>query len=293
MPTISTRVHAAAASFWRECHRELRRHIGDERLPHPVRVGVRAWADGALQRASAEERRAIEPRWSRRAIAAAPPVRLPADDEQRARQLAAEQGIRLDRRMVALEAGLRADLVRDAASLLSHEGYAVVSIGDPARPPLVTRWVLQASAFIICRSADLQRAAYETHTPSLRLDARDPFTAYPIRPDSVFTLATVVDLDTGRILPTDELLTEHYFRNTRNCGYRTSSAVDIAEAVSEMIMGVRSGWADSAAQARFRRAVTDAGASLGSRVRHVVEWDAAGGFVGDGRLARVQAERAL
>jgi hypothetical protein len=291
--TTSARLHAAAASFWREWHRELRRHIGDERLPHPVRVRLRAWGDHALQHASAEEWQAIEPRWNRRAIAAAPPMRLSGDDEERARQLAAERGIRLDRRMVALEAGLRADLLRDAVTLLSREGYAVVSIGDPALPPPVTRCVLQASAFIICRSADLQRTAYETHTPSLRLDARDPFTAYPIRPDSVFTLATVVDLDTGRILPTDELLTAHYFRNTRNCGYRPSSAVDIEESVAEMIVGVRSGWADSAAQARFRRAVTDAGAALGSRVRHVVEWDAAGGFVGDGRLARVQAERAL
>jgi hypothetical protein len=59
-----------------------------------------------------------------------------------------------------------------------------------------------------------------------------------------------------------------------------------------MIEGVRRGWTDRPAQARFRRAVAEAGAALGARVRHVVEWDAAGGFVGDGRLARVQAERA-
>ena len=291
MASASVRVHAAAASFWREWHRELRRHIGDERLPYSVRVRLRMWADSALQRAAVEEQRAIAPRWNRRAIAVAPPMRLSLEDERRARQLAAEHGIRLNHRMVALETGLRPDRLRAAVSLLSGEGYAIVSIGDAGIPPLVGRYVLQASAFVVCQSAELQRAAYETHTPSLRLDAHDPFTAYPIRPDGVFTLATVVDLDTGRVLPTDELLGERYFRTTRNCGYRGSPSADIAAAVAEMIEGVRGGWRDSAAQARFRRAVTDAGASIGARVRRLVEWDAAGGFVGDGRLARAQAER--
>jgi hypothetical protein len=291
--TTSARFHVAAASFWREWHRELRRHIGDERLPHPVRVRLRTWADGALHRAAAEEQRAIEPRWNRRAIAVAPPVRLSLDDEQRARHLAVDHGVRLSHRMVAIETGLRADRLRDAASLLSREGYTLVSIGDSGLPLLVARYVLQASAFVVCRSSELQQAAYETHTPSLRLDARDPFTAYPIRPDGVFTLATVVDLDSGRILPTDELLGERYFRNTRNCGYRASDSAEIAAAVAEMIEGVRGGWTDSDAQVRFREAVAEAGAWLGARVRHIVEWDAASGFVGDGRLARVQAERAL
>ena len=254
---------------------------------------LRQWADGASQRAAAEEYQAIEPRWNRRAIAAAPPARLSFDDEQRARQLAAAHGVRVSHRMVALETGLRADRLRDAVSLLSREGYVVVSIGDSGLPPLVARYVLQASAFIVCQSAELQHAAYETHTPSLRLDARDTFTAYPIRPDGVFTLARVVDLDTGRLLATGELLAERYFRNIRNCGYRASRPAEIVDAVAEMIQGVRDGWTDSAAQATFRRAVVDAGAALGARVRHVVEWDAAGGFVGDGRLARVQAERAL
>lgn len=293
MASAYPRLHAAAASFWREWHRELRRHAGDERLPFQLRATLRGAADQALQRAAVEDERAIVPRWSRRAISTAPAVRLSPDDEQRARRLAAEQGIRLDRPMVAVEAGHRADLFADAARLLAREGYQVVHIGDPRAVPLVERYLLQASAFVVCRSAELQQAAFETHTPSLRLDARDPFTAYPIRRDGVFTVATVIDLDTGRVLPTEELLTAPYFRNTRNCGYRGTSAAGIAAAVEEMIGGVRTGWSDSAAQARFRRAVADAGAALEARVRHVVEWDAASGFVGDGRLARVQAERAL
>lgn len=292
MPTASSRLHAAAASFWREWHRELRRHVGDERLPYAVRVSLRSAADRARQRADTEEQRAVVRRCDRRAMAAAPPVRLSADDEQRARQVAAQQGIPLDRPIVAIEAGLRPDVFEGAEDLLVREGYDVVRIGAAPAGSLIDRYLLQASAFVVCRSAELQWAAFEAHTPTLRLDARDPLTAYPIRADGVFTLATVIDLDTGRVLPIDELLTERYFRNTRNCGYRGSSAAEITAAVAEMIEGVRRGWSDSAAQARFRQTVTEAGAALGARVRHVIEWDAAGEFVGDGRLTRVQAERA-
>jgi hypothetical protein len=219
-------------------------------------------------------------------------VTLSAEDEQRGRQLALEQGIRFGRSIVAIDAGLRADRLAGVRRLLAHEGYEAVTIGGRGSVPLMDRYLLQASAFVICQNAELQRAAFETHTPSLRLDARDPFTAYPIRVDGLFTLATVVDLDTGRVLPVDELLTERYFRNTRNCGFRGTSAADIAAATAEMIEGVRGGWTDSAAQDRFRRAVADAGAALGARVRHVIEWDAAGGFIGEGRLALAQAERA-
>lgn len=289
MPT--SRLHAAAASFWREWHRELRRHAGDERLPYQLRVTLRGASDRALERAGVADGRAIVPRWNRQAVSIAPPVRLSPADEARARRLAAEQGMRLDQPMVAVEAGHRADLFEDAGHLLSREGYSIVHIGDRPLDPLVERYIIQTGVFVVCRSVERQLAAVETHTPSLRLDARDPFTAYPIRPDGVFTLATVIDLDTGRTLETDELLTERYFRNTRNCGYRGTSAAEVAAAVAEMIDGVRHGWHDRAAQTRFRQRVTEAGAALGARVRHLVEWDAAGGFVGDGRLAAVQAER--
>lgn len=291
MPPISPRLHTAVASLWREWYRELRRHAGDERLPSDVRGALRRGADRALERSAIEERRAIVPCLDRRAISMAPPTRLAPFDERRAREQASAQGFRLDRPIVAFEAGPRADLLRDALPLLSREGYQVVPINNPRALTLVERCLLQSSAFVVCRSAELQYVAFETHTPSLRLDALDPFSAYPVRRDGVFTLATVVDLDTGRVLPAAELLTERHFRNTRNCGYRPTDATGIAAAVTEMIEGVRGGWRDSAAQARFRQAVAEAGVALGARVRHVVEWDAAGGFVGDGRLARVQAEQ--
>ena len=303
------RLHAAAASFWREWYRDLRRHSGDERLPYPIRTTLRDAADRAFARCALEETRAIAPRWNRRTIRTAPPVRLSAEDERRARCLAAEVGITASQPTVTVEILNRPDLWSSAIELLRREDYQIVRIGGGAAGVLhgpgvidltshaprvlLEKYLLASSAFVVCNSVDLQHAAYVTDTPSLLLDARDPFSAYPIRPNGVFTLATVVDLDTGRVLGLSDLLTPQYFRNTRNCGYRPTRGAEMASAVSEMIDGVRHGWGESDAQTRCRRAIAEAGTALAPQVRDVVEWNAAGGFVGDGRLARVQAERAL
>ena len=305
------RVHLdnAAASFWRESYRELRRHAGDERLPYRLRTRLRAIADDAYRRCARAEARMVVPLCSRRALRAAARTGVPAEEARRTRGVLAERGITAERPIVAIEVRSRGDLFSGAIDLLSAEGYQVVQIGDSSagllrgpgvihatssanRAAALEAHLLLASAFVICGSAELQWAAARAGTPSLRVDARDPFTAYPVRHDGLFTLATVVDLDTGRQLPIAELLTERYFRHARNCGYRPTSAGDVTAAVREMLDGVRGGWRDTDAQARFRRLVTGAGVALGRRVRHIVEWDAARGFVGDGRLARVQAEQA-
>ncbi|OFW04192.1 MAG: hypothetical protein A3I61_09405 [Acidobacteria bacterium RIFCSPLOWO2_02_FULL_68_18] len=309
MTAMSPRLHVLAASFWREWHRELRRQAGDERLPYQVRTHLRRSADRALRRSAVEEQRGVVPRWNRRTIAGAAPIRLPPDDEQRGRRLAAECGVVPGQPMVAVEIQRRADRLSGAIDLLSAEGFRIVRIGDPVagplrgpgvldlasnprRTPLLDTYLLLASAFVVCSSAELQQTALMGHTPSLRIDARDAFTAYPVRRDGVFTLSTVVDLDTGRALAIRDLLAEGYFHNTRNYGYRPTNAAEITEAAREMVEGVRAGWRDSEAQIRFRRAVADAGVAMG-HVRHVAEWDGASGFIGDGRLARVQADRAL
>lgn len=312
-------MNAGAASFWRECYRELRRHAGDERLPDRLRVALKGFAEGALRRSEAAEQRAIVPRWNRLAVRAATPVRLSGAGQRQARTVAEELGITPDRPLVTVEIRSREDLFSDALDLMRAEGYRIVRIGDGAIGPIsrsdvidvtathvgrvfsdppgssadLDTFLLGASAFVVCATAELQQAAYRTGTPSLRVDARDPFTAYPIRRDGLFALSQVVDLDTGRTLAVGELLTEHYFRNSRNYGYRPSQSQEITAAVREMLRGIRDGWDETIAQALFRRAVADAGAALGSRVRHVREWDAAGGFVGDGRLAASQAEHAL
>ena len=292
-------VHAALASFWRECYRDLRRHSGDERLPYPVRTVLRNMADRTHQRCTVEEVRAIAPRLNRLAIRNAAPATLSEDEARRAQRRAVAQGITEGQPIVTVDTLNRPDVWAPALAVLRDEGYQVVHLpavvdvtGDTEDARLLERYLIARSAFIICTGPERQRAAYENGTPSLRLDARDPFSAYPIRDNGIFTLATVIDLDTGDVLGIPDLLIARYFRNSRNCGYRPTGAEEIAAAVAEMIDGVRHGWRDTDAQVRFRRAVADAGVALASQVRDVIEWDAAGGFVGDGRLARVQAERA-
>jgi hypothetical protein len=192
--------------------------------------------------------------------------------------------------LAVVEVPRRPDRLAGALNRLRAEGYAIVSADGKISVPLHR---LGPHSLVICSSPELQLIAYLTHTPSLRLDAKDPFTAYPVRYDGIFTLATPIDLDSGRELPALELLTDEYFRHSRNCGYRPTSVADVGAAVAELLDGVRSGWTDTLAQAQFRSLVTSAGVTLGSSVRHIVEWDADREFVGDGRLARIQAERTL
>jgi hypothetical protein len=40
-------------------------------------------------------------------------------------------------------------------------------------------------------------------------------------------LKTPIDLDTGRVLAIDDLLTERYFQNLRNYGYRENTAGEL------------------------------------------------------------------
>ena len=60
--------HAAAASFWREWHRDLRRHAADVRIPYPIRVRLRDAAEHALRRSSLEETRGVAAQIDRRAM---------------------------------------------------------------------------------------------------------------------------------------------------------------------------------------------------------------------------------
>src|SRR4030095_13772949 len=98
------------------------------------------------------------------------------------------------------------------------------------------------SRFAVCESVELQHVACLTNTPSLLLNARDPFMGYPVRENGLYTLRKVIDLDDGRVLTLSDLLTESYFRNVRNCGYRSNTPAEIRQAVEEMDDGVNHGW---------------------------------------------------
>jgi hypothetical protein len=117
-----------------------------------------------------------------------------------------------------------------------------------------------------------------------------------VRPNGLFTLKTPVDLDTGELLGPGAFLGERYYRNLRNYGFRNTPATEILAAVREMHESQREGWRETEAQTRFRTRATEAATTLASlrRVQKDPACDrgADHGFLGDGRLAGVQAERA-
>jgi hypothetical protein len=278
------RLRDGAASFWLEWYRELRRHAGNERLPIDLRGRLRLSAQKALERSHRDA--AAEP-FPRLLLRAPIRVHMPADLVEHAGAAAARLGIRLDRPFVATDVRHRGDALHAALASLPADGYEVVALGQD---PVLDAHLLLSCAFLICDNADAQCTAYVTNTPTLTVNATDAFASYPVRDDGVYLLKTAIDLDTGRGLAPRELVTEGYYRNLRNIGYRDNSSRQIRAAVAEMIEGLAGGWRESDAQRRFRAAAVEAGASLAPRFERVAAWAPVDGFIGDGRLARVQAE---
>jgi hypothetical protein len=113
-----------------------------------------------------------------------------------------------------------------------------------------------------------------------------------VRDDGLYLLKTAIDLDTGHELPPLDMMSESYFRNLRNCGYRECAPGDVLSAAREMYERRLPGWREDDAQASFRARVIEAGAALAPRVHRAAAWGPDRGFIGEGRLARVQAGRA-
>jgi hypothetical protein len=306
------------ASWWREWHHELRRHAGNDRLPAALRVGLRERARRALARATAA---GAEPPYPRRWLRDQPAVALPASWRAGA-SAARAAGIPGDRPIVALEATRRPQVLTGAIEWLISMGYVVVRVGDGdtrlarrdgpgtglidlshvrlrqadrehsgERSRALELEVLAAARFVVCESHDLQQLAGLIDTPALLLHGRDPFSAYPVRGNGVFTLATAVDLDTGGRYQPGQLLEEECLRNRRAHGYMPTSVADVLAAVQEMHDGVERGFSDLPSQQQFRDRVVAAGQSLASRLAFVTAWGPDAGFIGDGRLAWAQAER--
>ena len=284
----------ASASFWHEIYREVRRHAGDEQLPPALRARLRDLARRSFARSTVLGHGAVQ--YPRRLLRDRVDTALPPELLVEARHAAEALGIVADSPVVTIEPKTRSDVFSEARRFLAREGYTVIPVGGnspQSATPLLDAFLLLISRFVICGSVELQQVAYLTNTPSLTLNASDAFTCYPVREDGLYTLKTVIDLDTGRVLTADDVLSATYFRNLRNCGYRDNSPAEILEAVREMHEGVSQGWHETESQTRFRQRVVDAGTTLASNVPHVAEWGPDRGFIGDGRLARFQADRAL
>ena len=278
------RLAGSAASFWRELYRELRRHAGDERLPFDLRVRLRTAAQRAVDRSQVGGPIAPFPRMLVRSHTA---VQLPEAQAQRARATAERLGLRAGQPFVAADVRGRDRAFHESVGMLDSRGFAVVRL---QRDPSLDAHLLLSCAFLLCDNAEAQQRGYVTNTPTLTVNTTDAFMCYPIRQHGIFLLKTAIDLDTGRVLAPDDFLAESYYRNLRNIGYRDNTRDQIRDAVSEMLDGLASGWEETQAQIRYRAAVVAAGESLASRVRHVAQWGPVDGFIGDGRLARVQAE---
>jgi putative glycosyltransferase (TIGR04372 family) len=293
---------ARVTSVRRELARELRKHAGDERIPAGVRTRLKTTARAVGHPAP----KAAAARFPRRLLRERVQVSLEREARARAAHEAIGAGIPLARPLVAFELPHHVATALPAVSFLVEQGYGVVRIGDPCggavdmpgvvdlasapRPnPQLEFHVLQSARFIVCQSLDLQYAAYLTGTPSLILNARDPISRYPIRPDGVFTLTRAVDLDSGRLIPLRERLGAAVFHNERNIGHAPSGPATILEAVREMHEGTSGTWHETSEQAAFRAAAAEAAEALAHDIPLIAAWGADDGFIGEGRLARVQA----
>src|SRR6185503_10584741 len=290
---LRDRVARGRRSFWQEMYLELRRLAGNESWPARVREALRRW----MQHASAR----MSPRvplssttFPRRLLREPVPVRLPAALEQQARREAAAAGITADGHVVTLEIGTRIEPFLDAIGFLEarvRHRRVIDLAGDAQQNRLLELHVLLRSAFLICESVEVQRLACLAGTPCLLVNAADAVVSYPVRSSGLFTLKTPVDLDTGELLSVEDMLTERYYRNRRNYGFRETTAVELLAAVREMHDARGRHTAETAPQARFRARATAAAQGLAARVPQLAEWGADEGFLGDGRLAAVQAER--
>jgi putative glycosyltransferase (TIGR04372 family) len=302
-------------SVARELSRELRRHAGDERLPFELRQRLRTIADATRPAARAESNA-----FPRRLLRTLSPASLSPAGAEQARTQLASRGLTDERPLVTFESRTRPDIARPVVEFLRHEGYAIARIGDRCEDSrlydgvvdLTTRgtrsllhemFLVSRSAFVVCESIDLQHLAYLTNTPSLVINAKDPFAAYPVRANGLFALSTSIDLEAARPIRIDDMLTEAYFRDLRkqeargrprgSYSYRDNSAAEVIEAIKEVRAGIAGGWtAESTGQSRFRAQVVDAGGALAAVSPHVAEWGPDEGFIGDGRLVRFQADRA-
>ena len=302
------------ASILYEWRRELRRHVGDNRLPFELRQRLRGIAEASSRNMSTQT--SVFPR---QILRAPPTVLLSPDVAEQARKQLTAQGITEGRPLVTFESRTRPDIARAVLAFLVREGYAVARIGDPddglgsydgvtdltrlaPRPPSLELFLLFASAFVVCESIDLQQLAYVTDTPSLIINAKDPFVAYPVRANGLMALSTAIDLDTAQAITVTDMLTQPYFRDLHkqqvrgrrrgSHGYRDNTANELIEAINEMRAGIAAGWTtESVGQSRFRERVVEAGTALAAVSAHVAEWGPDEGFIGDGRLVQFQADR--
>jgi putative glycosyltransferase (TIGR04372 family) len=213
--------------------------------------------------------------------------------------------------------GGRDDSVRNARiethfpafDFLVERGFIIARMGDPTmlpvewpgvidlatlpdRDPYLELYCLWKSHFLICGESGPQGAAYLTDTPSLTVNATDPVSSFPVRSDGIYLLKTIIDRLTGKKLGLTELLSEDHLthlRDTTRWIYLENTADQILEAVEEMLELLERGTPETPAQTRYKELLTRSVESM-QHIAYVRKWGADDGFMGNGRIARSQAE---
>jgi putative glycosyltransferase (TIGR04372 family) len=196
-----------------------------------------------------------------------------------------------------------------AIDFLVQRGYTVVRMGDPKmtpvtrpgvidlatapeRHPLLELYCLFRSRFIVCGESGPYSVSFLTNTPLLAVNCTDPIGAFPIRRESIYLLKTTIDRATGRRLTGSDLLARERLANLRDptkVEFVENTAEEILDAVEEMLDLLDRGTPESTAQEWYRELVV-AAAQATQDMYYVRKHGPDRGYMGEGRLARSQAE---
>jgi putative glycosyltransferase (TIGR04372 family) len=196
-----------------------------------------------------------------------------------------------------------------AIDFLVERGYTVVRLGDPTmtavsrpgvvdlatspeRDPLLEMWCLLHSRFIVCGESGPLSVSYLTNTPLLTVNATDPIGTFPIRPDGIYLLKTIVDRASGTPLTASALLTKERLVDLRNPEvhrFVENTPEQILDAVREMLALLDDRTPESPSQTWYRELVT-AAAPRFARLPYVRKHGPDEGYMGYGRLARTLAD---
>lgn len=197
-----------------------------------------------------------------------------------------------------------------AIDYLVQRGYTVVRLGDAMMTPLtrpgvvdlaaaadrdtglLQLWALFQSKFLISAESGPLSATYLTNTPLLTINATDPIGAFPIRPDGLYLLKTIIDRETGEpLLPTTLLTREHLMalRAPDRHQFMENTAEQIFEAVQEMLDLLERRPPETPGQTWYRELVTEVAANV--KHQYARKHGADRGYMGYGRLVRSLADR--
>lgn len=196
-----------------------------------------------------------------------------------------------------------------AIDLLVERGFTVVRMGDPSmtplsrpgvldlatsdqRDPLLELWCLLHATFLFCGESGPFSVSYLTQTPMLAVNCTDPIGTFPIRKESIYMMKSVVERATGEAITGSRLFTRghlEHLRDTLRYRFLENTPEELLAAAAEMIELLETAPPQAAAQAWYRDLV-HASAAANRDLYYVRKHGPDEGYMGDGRLARVQAE---